>query len=105
MSATAVSEREFQKAVCDALSLFGWRWTHFRPAMSRKGWRTAFSGSPGFPDIVAVRDERVVWIELKSVAGRLNEEQAHRLAALGAAGQDVHVSRPSDWDAIAETLR
>ena len=68
--------------------------------------RTAMSGDPGFPDIVALR-ERVVWIELKAVKGRLSVEQSRWLAQLGYAGQEAHVWRPSDWrdGVIEETLR
>jgi hypothetical protein len=100
-----MTEREFQRTVTDSLSALGWRWTHFRPARTNRGWRTPLSGDPGFPDIVAVRDDRVLWIELKAEAGRLSEEQGRWLAALGLAGQDVHCWRPSDWDLIEETLR
>jgi hypothetical protein len=99
------SEAGFQRAVCEALRLFGWRWTHFRPARTARGWRTPLSGDAGFPDLVAVRGDRVLWAELKAERGRLSDEQAKWLAALGHAGQDVHCWRPSDWPTIQETLR
>jgi hypothetical protein len=99
-----VTEREFQRAVTDALTLFGWRWCHFRPGRTQRGWRTALTGAAGFPDLVAVRD-RVLLIELKGEAGRLSDEQRRWLADLGSAGADVHCWRPSDWPAIEETLR
>jgi VRR-NUC domain len=100
-----VTEREFQKALTDALSVLCWRWCHFRPAMTRKGWRTAISGAQGFPDVIAVRGERVIFVELKAEKGRLSDAQGQWLAALGLAGQEVHCWRPSDWDVIEETLR
>jgi hypothetical protein len=100
-----VTEREFQLAITDALTLFGWRWCHFRPARTQRGWRTALSGAPGFPDVVAVRGDQVLFAELKAETGRLSEDQGRWLAELGSAGADVHCWRPSDWDAIEETLR
>jgi VRR-NUC domain len=104
-SRAPVTEREFERAVLETLRVFGWRHCHFRPARTSRGWRTALSGDAGFPDIVAVRDERVLFIELKTERGRLSEEQGRWLAALGFAGADVHCWRPSDWPTIEETLR
>lgn len=100
-----MTEAQFQSAVCDALSLFGWRWCHFRPARSSKGWRTAISGHVGFPDLVAVRSERVLFAELKAERGRLSDAQAEWLAKLTAAGCEASVWRPSDWPTIEEVLR
>jgi hypothetical protein len=54
---------------------------------------------------VAVRGERILFLELKAEAGRLRDNQAKWLAALGLAGADVHCWRPSDWPAIEEVLR
>ena len=100
-----MTEREFQRAVTDALTLFRWRWCHFRPARTQRGWKTALSGTQGFPDIVAVRSDRVIFVELKAEKGRLSDEQGRWLAALGAAGAEVACWRPSDWEAIEETLQ
>jgi len=100
-----VTEADFQKTVTDTLRLFGWRYCHFRPARTARGWRTAVSGEVGFPDLCAVRGARVEFIELKAEKGRLSQEQATWLAALGQAGQSVHCWRPSDWDVIEEVLR
>jgi len=100
-----MTEAEFQRTVCETLRLFGWRYCHQRPARTSRGWRTAIIGDTGFPDIVAVRGDRVLWLELKAERGKLSDEQSRWLAALGLAGQDVHCWRPSDWTTIEETLR
>jgi len=100
-----MTEREFERTVLETLRLFGWRFTHFRAARTSKGWRTPLSGDPGFPDIVAVRGKRILYIELKAERGRLSDDQGRWLAALGLAGADVHCWRPSDWPVIEETLR
>jgi hypothetical protein len=59
----------------------------------------------GYPDITAVRRDRILFIELKAEKGRLSEEQGAWLADLGAAGAEAFCWRPSDWPAIEETLR
>ena len=101
-----VTEREFQKAVIEAARVLGWRVAHFRAARTSRGWRTPVEADgAGFPDLCMVRDDRVVFAELKAETGKLRGEQAAWLADLGAAGQSVHVWRPSDWDVIEEALR
>lgn len=100
-----LSEREFQRAVTDALTAFGWKWTHFRPGQTGRGWRTPLSGSPGYPDVTAVRGDRVIWLELKAEKGRATDEQEAWIAALSAAGQEARVFRPSDWPTLEEILR
>jgi VRR-NUC domain len=104
-STDRVSERDFEQTVTDALTLFGWRWCHFRPARTQRGWRTPLSGSPGFPDIVAVRGDRILYVELKAANGKLRDEQQAWLSNLGAAGADCHCWRPSDWPFIERLIR
>lgn len=101
----AITEAEHSRAIEDALTLFGWRWTHFRTSWTRGRWRTPVSGDPGFPDYLAVRGGRVLAIEAKREAGRLTPEQEAWLAALEAAGVETHVVRPSGLEAFLETLR
>ena len=70
-----ISETAFSTQVEDLLKLFGWRWTHFRPAWSSKGWRTPIKGDKGFPDYCAVRNGICLFIELKGEAGKLSPDQ------------------------------
>lgn len=97
-------ESDFQRAVIELAQLLGWRVAHFRPARTEQGWRTAVAADgAGFPDLVLVRFT-VVYAELKAEKGRVSEAQAAWHDALRAAGQECHVWRPSDWDAIVERL-
>ena len=108
-----ISEADWQRTVTDALTLYGWRWTHFRPANTGRGWRTPLSGSPGFPDIVAVREYTLYFIELKAEAGRLTLDQQDWQAALlecvdldlAPRGTQYYVWRPSDFDEVMEVLK
>ncbi len=104
-----LSETEFQRQVTDLAELFGWEWVHFRPAQTAKGWRTPVSGplGAGWVDLVLVRvrDQRLVFAELKSDKGRVTPEQAFVHEVLAAAGYPVNVWRPADFEVIAEVLR
>ncbi len=102
-----MTEREFQDWIVGAARLLGWRVAHFRPAWTEKGWRTAGSyDAQGWPDLVLVR-ERIVFAEIKLERGRLSTGQVAWLDALGEAGQEIYVWRPTDWTsgAIEDVLR
>lgn len=104
-----MSEPEFQAAVIEAARLLGWRVAHFRPARTRRGWRTPVQGDGrGFPDLVAVHPGRGVLLVRELKAGgraKLSREQAAWLADFEACGVDVGVWRPDDWDEIDERFR
>ncbi len=94
---TAVSEKEFQANVIELAGLLGWR--HYHVLYSQKS-------PPGFPDLVLVRDGRLIFAELKSERGRLTHPQRVWLAALKACpGVQVYEWRPSDWPEIEGVLR
>ncbi len=101
-----VSEAEFQEAVCAYADAQGWRWTHFRPAKTDKGWRTPLSGSPGFPDVVFTRDGRLVFAELKSQKARKPavDQQAWLDDLARVPGVTVCLWRPAMWPDIEKVL-
>lgn len=83
-----MTERQLQGTVQQLATLHGWRWYHTHD--SRRS-------APGFPDLVMVHPTqgRVVWAELKRASGRLTKDQKAWIADLEAAGQEVHVWRPT----------
>jgi hypothetical protein len=101
-----MTEAEFQRQVTDAAELFGWSWVHFRPAQTSKGWRTPVSGplGKGWPDLVLIRGERLIFAELKTDGAALTPEQDW-VNALLAATAEVYVWRPADWPEIKRELR
>jgi hypothetical protein len=94
--ATNVTEKQFMAAVIEMAQMLGWLVYHTHDSRRSEA---------GFPDIVAVRRDRVIFIESKTERGRLSKEQERWLSALGLAGAEVHCWRPSDWPTIEETLR
>ncbi len=100
-------ERDFAKQVEGIFNLFGWTWKHDLPAVRQSGrWATAFKGMPGFPDYIAVRNERIICAELKNEKGRLSTGQKAWIEALTQTEKvEVYVWRPDDLNGIIETLR
>jgi VRR-NUC domain len=102
-----VTEAEFTTQVIATARMFGWTTAHFRPALTKHGWRTAVQGDgKGFPDLVLLHVERgELWFrELKVGKGRPTDEQRAWGEQLAAAGQDFAVWRDTDWDAIVVEL-
>jgi hypothetical protein len=106
-AALRLSEADWQQRVTDLADLRGWGWVHFRPARTQQGWRTPVSGplGVGWPDLVLVRGERAIAVELKSAAGRASAAQVSVLEVLGrVSGVEALVARPSDWDRVQKLL-
>ncbi|MAF43093.1 MAG: hypothetical protein CMI54_02840 [Parcubacteria group bacterium] len=105
-----VSEKDFSRQIEDLLNVFGWRWCHFRPARTGRGWRTALSGHQGFVDYVAVRNGMCLFFEIKSEKGKLSGEQEKwiedlKVVAGHSLGVQVYVWRPSMFDEIVKILQ
>ncbi len=113
-----ITEAEFLRQVIELAQLRGFRVAHFRPARTAHGWRTAVAGDgKGFPDLVLVRDDRLIFAELKAGRGKCTEEQDAWLRALAAVawGPDMpagrirvcewHADSDSDWAQIERVLR
>jgi hypothetical protein len=83
-----MSEKQLRQAIYDLARHLGylvyWTWT------SRHS-------PPGFPDLVLVRDGRIVFAELKVGRNRTTAAQDAWLAALRRCGLTAVVWRPEDW--------
>lgn len=101
----SVDETGWQDTVVDYALLKKWRVAHFGVAMTPGGkWLTPGKyNARGFPDLVLLR-ERVIFVELKTKEGRLRPDQVVWLDGLRAAGQEVYVWRPSDWEEVQTVL-
>ena len=103
---TGLTESMWQRRVVDLAAFCGWRVAHFRPARTATGWRTAVEADGvGYPDLTLVRDGRLLFVELKSEAGRVSPEQRIWLAELSSVpGVEVFCWRPSDWAKVQRVL-
>lgn len=95
----SMSEAQLLDATLELAALTGWRTFHARPARTLHGWRTPVQGDgAGFPDLVAVRHDRLVVAELKSARGRLTPGQSQWLEAFRQIpAAEVHIWRPEHW--------
>src|SRR5437762_1447114 len=62
-------------------------------------------GHQGFPDIVAVRPPRLLFVELKGAKGRVSEEQLAWMDALNGCYQNAWIIRPDNLDRFLENIR
>jgi hypothetical protein len=102
-----MSEAELSDCVVQTARLFGWRVLLVRPARTQHGWRTPFGADGvGWPDITAVRNNQLIFGELKATKGKLTPEQTVWLEVLANVGTTA-VWRPSDWadGTVEEALR
>ena len=90
-----MTEKEFQARVIQVAKIH--RWLVYHPYDSRRS-------TPGFPDLVLVKDSRVWFRELKTDKGRLTDAQKLWGERLIEAGQDYAVWRPAERTEIFRTL-
>jgi len=90
-------ELKFQSWVNQKAKDHGWRYYH--PYRSEKS-------VPGFPDLTAVRGDRIIFAELKTEKGKLSNYQNEWLQDLRKLPLvEVYLWRPSNWKTIEEVLR
>jgi VRR-NUC domain len=98
--ARAVSEEQFQDDVMMyAQVVCGWKLIYHVPDSRRVT-------SAGFPDLVMVRNGRLLFLECKKIGGVLSPAQRAWLDALSTVpGVEAMVVTPEDWPALERLLR
>ena len=96
-----LTETDFTTMVVNLAHLYGWKVCHFRPAKTARGYRTALQGDKGLPDIIAARNGRKVFAELKVGKNKPTPDQEDWLHHLGS---DTYVWYPEDWEQIVQTF-
>lgn len=84
-------ESGVQNTLEAALTLRGWTWWHVPDDGSAKRMNA------GMPDIIAMRDLRMLWLECKAEGEWPTDEQADVLALVDSIG--VYVQEPADVQA------
>jgi hypothetical protein len=93
-----MTEDQHVAATLGLCRLLHLRTLHIRPARTADGWRTPVQGDgKGFPDLLIVGENGVLFRELKSRTGKLTADQMAWVGSLTAARQNVGVWRPADW--------
>ena len=98
----SISERDWQNQVIRYAIDLGWKHYHApdnRPVNGRIQKVVA-----GFPDLVLVKGERLIFAELKRELGTVSEAQTLWLAALEATGSECYIWRPSQMREVKEIL-
>lgn len=97
-----MTEDELLSAIVEAGTLLGWRVHH-----DRRSDRALQQGHAGFPDVVAIRGGRILFLELKSERGQLSTDQYawQREMPHTSRGVEYRVVRPADLDGLIEDLR
>lgn len=96
MFSWAPSEKDFQGAVREYAQALGYR--------DYCVWNSRHS-PPGWPDLVLLRPPRALFIELKSVRGKVSAAQKETLVLLEACGLEIYTWWPQDWDEIERVLQ
>ena len=102
-----VLEKDWMVAVADALDFNGWSWIDTHPTRRSQGrWVGPQANSArGFPDVVACRPPRTLFLEIKREGGRVSDEQQAWIGRLQAAGQEAHiVTLPGGWHFLDDLL-
>ena len=94
-----VKEVTFQKQVVKLAVVLGWKREFiYHTHDSRRSGK-------GFPDLVMLREPRIVYIELKRDKNSYpSKEQKSWIAELEKCGQEVYLWRPKHWKTIIEVL-
>lgn len=112
----SLTEDQLLTKVTDLARVRGWLTHH-----DRGDYRKCIQGDPGFPDLVLVRNRRILLVELKTSNGRLSVDQRKWFTALGAvdgnksnpfrvtetadgSGLSVEVWRPDIFAMVEEIL-
>lgn len=106
-----LSEKDFQADFIDIAHAYRWKVAHFRSVqtVNKAGdtrWATPVAADgEGFPDLIMLRGDRQLAVELKRENGKTTPKQDDWLAAFKAAGVATYVWKPSDFAEIHTVLK
>lgn len=99
-----ISEAEFQSQVTQLAENLGWQWMHVVTTGTGHNFPLRGTMKKGWPDLMLVRRERMIFAELKGERGLVTPLQQWCLAILDQAGAEAYVWRPSQLAEIAGCL-
>ncbi len=102
-----MSETTWQEQLLDLAHFLGWKHMFVRKSIGKgRKWTTA-TNVKGWLDLTlwSERQQRVMFVELKSEDGKPTPEQLAMMASWERAGQEVYLWRPSDLEAAKVILQ
>jgi hypothetical protein len=95
-----VTGGELQAGIEQLAEMLGWWWVHFRPAKTKKGWRTPVEGplGEGWPDLFLAHpiNRRILAIECKrEIDDPVTPAQELVHSVFEASGIRIYTARPS----------
>ena len=106
-----MKEAEFQQQIIEVAKLRQWKVAHFRGVRIPRRDGSVYYATPvqadgeGWPDLVMLRDGRVIIAEIKSDKGVVSDAQTAWLREWEMADAEVFIWRPKDWDELVEVLK
>lgn len=104
-------ESDFQQQIIDLGHLTRWAVAHFRSVRQLRGDGSVFYSTPvqadgaGFPDLLLLREDRLVAVELKVPGNKASAEQTAWLERFDRIQRaEAHLWYPKDWEKIEDTL-
>ena len=93
-----ITEAKVQRTCEHWLQHFGWKWTHNSDSRRTRG-------HVGVPDLMAVKEGKLLFIECKRDGGRFGPGQQEWMGELQIAGAMCLVVRPNTLGTFIETLK
>jgi hypothetical protein len=97
-----VKERDWQNLVIQLATARGWK--HYHPPDNKPVNGRIQKVVAGFPDLVLIKNGRMVFAELKREKGVLSPEQASWIVEIKACGIECYVWRPSQVALVIDIL-
>jgi len=93
---TLITEKDWQATVIAQAKVLGYEFIYFT-------WNSRHSPA-GFPDLIILRDGRMIVAELKREGEQPTPEQYFWLLEFLKVTKDVYLWYPSDWDEVVKVL-
>lgn len=94
-----MTELQLQRAILELLQMSGWWATHIPAGSPDRKWRRRMAAAgyvAGTPDVVAVKDGRTLWVEVKLPGRSLTPAQVLVHRDLDDQGAEVILARSID---------
>ena len=101
----AVTESDLMESIMQYAELKGWAYMHAYDSRRVKCYHPDMpEAKGGFPDLMLIRDNRLLFVEVKAEWGRLTVRQERWADSIRKAQIECAIVRPSNWDEFRKVL-